>query len=191
LRLRETERRSNGLLDGPLRALDARSLRRAGHELFGSTSDRRVRLTSNQCWRAVQNLKSEHPEFRQHQQMEVNLNPAVRVSVTARRRCAPMPAGAASSAFAETLARAKSTARRMRARRPSGLVVGAPDTPPPEVQRELAAAARACQALAAQGKELRFDRSADGRVQVELIDVCGQPLDVTPTGLFQLLQQAD
>jgi hypothetical protein len=28
-------------------------------------------------------------------------------------------------------------------------------------------------------------------VQVELIDVCGQPLDVTPTGLFQLLQQAD
>jgi hypothetical protein len=122
--------------------------------------------------------------------MEVNLNPAVRVSATARRRCAPTPAGAASSAFADTLARARSTARRMRARRPSELLVPALETPPPEVQRELAAAARACQTLAAQGKELRFDRSADGRVQVELIDVAGRPLDLTPTGLFQLLQQA-
>ena len=78
----------------------------------------------------------------------------------------------------------------MRARRPQELLAGRLETPPPEVQRELAAAARACEALAAQGKELRFDRSADGRVQVELIDVSGRPLDVTPTGLFQLLQQA-
>lgn len=78
----------------------------------------------------------------------------------------------------------------MRARRPSGLLVGTLETPPPEVQRELAAAARASQALAAEGKELRFDRSADGRVLVELIDVSGRPLDLTPTGLFQLLQQA-
>jgi hypothetical protein len=122
--------------------------------------------------------------------MEANLNPAIRVSGAARRRCAPTPAAAASSAFADTLARAKSTARRMRARRPSGLLVGTLETPPPEVQRELAAAARASQTLAAQGKELRFDRSADGRVQVELIDVSGRPLDVTPTGLFKLLQQA-
>ena len=136
-----------------------------------------------------QNLKSDGPAFRQTSHMEANLNPAVLVSSAARRRCAPAPA-AASSAFADTLARAKSTARRMRARRPSGLLVGTLETPPPEVQRELAAAARASQALAAQGKELRFDRSADGRVLVELIDVSGRPLDLTPTGLFQLLQQA-
>jgi hypothetical protein len=53
----------------------------------------------------------------------------------------------------------------------------------------MAEAARACQALAAQGKELRFDRSADGRVSVELTDVSGRPLDVIgPSGLFRLLQ---
>jgi hypothetical protein len=121
--------------------------------------------------------------------MEANLNPALRISGTSRRRRATAPV-AASSAFADTLARAKSTARRMRARRPQELLAGTLETPPPEVQRELAAAARACETLAAQGKELRFDRSADGRVQVELIDVSGCPLDLTPTGLFQLLQQA-
>ena len=122
--------------------------------------------------------------------MEANLNPALRVPGAARRRCAPTPADVASSAFADTLARAKSTARRMRARRPSGVLVGTLETPPPEVERELAAAARASETLAAQGKELRFDRNTDGRVLVELIDVSGRPLDVTPTGLFQLLQQA-
>ncbi len=53
------------------------------------------------------------------------------------------------------------------------------------------AAARVWQTLAAQGKELRFGQSADGRVSVELIDSSGRALDVIgPSGLFQLLQQA-
>jgi hypothetical protein len=125
--------------------------------------------------------------------MEANLEPTGFMPGAARRRRTPTPLTASSpSAFAETLRCAKRTARRMRARRaasnssPTSL-----DAPPPEVRREMAAAARACQTLAAQGKELRFDRSADGRVSVELIDGSGRPLDVIgPSGLFRLLQQA-
>lgn len=76
----------------------------------------------------------------------------------------------------------------MRARRASSSVAATLHVPPPEVERELAEAALACQTLAAQGKELRFDRNADGRVSVELIDVSGCALDVIgPTALFALL----
>ena len=77
----------------------------------------------------------------------------------------------------------------MRARRAASSSVAATlHVPPPEVERELAEAALACQTLAAQGKELRFDRNADGRVSVELIDVSGCALDVIgPTALFALL----
>jgi hypothetical protein len=77
----------------------------------------------------------------------------------------------------------------MRARRAtSGSPSAALYVPPPELERELAEAAAACQTLAAQGKELRFDRSADGRVSVELIDVSGCAPDVIgPGGLFALL----
>jgi hypothetical protein len=65
------------------------------------------------------------------------------------------------------------------------------DGPPPEVQRELDAAARVSQMLAAQGRELRFVTSADGRVSVELTDAAGQALDVIgPSGLFRLLAQS-
>jgi hypothetical protein len=124
--------------------------------------------------------------------MEANLNPAVRLPAAARHRRAAPPAAHASGAFADTLVRAKRTARRMRARRESAVVASSAvlDAPPPEVEREMAAAARASQTLAAEGKELRFDVSPDGRVLVELVDVGGQPLDLTPAGLFQLLSQA-
>lgn len=55
----------------------------------------------------------------------------------------------------------------------------------------MADAARACQTLAAEGKELRFARTADGRVSVELIDGSGRALDVIgPSGLFALLAKA-
>jgi hypothetical protein len=124
--------------------------------------------------------------------MEAKLEPTALVAAAGRLRRPPAPAFAeGSTAFADTLARAKRSARRMRARRPApGSWPAAVEAPPPEVQREMAAAARACQTLAAQGKELRFDRTADGRVSVELIDVAGCPLDLTPSGLFSLLQQA-
>ena len=77
----------------------------------------------------------------------------------------------------------------MRARRAASSSVAATlHVPPPEVERELAEAALACQTLAAQGKELRFDRNADGRVSGELIDVSGCARDVIgPTALFALL----
>lgn len=113
--------------------------------------------------------------------------------IAARYACIPWPAPASrTSAFGATLARARRTARTKRAQ---GLLAArrrAPlDGPPPEVQRELDAAARVSQMLAAQGKELRFVTSADGRVSVELTDTAGQPLDVIgPSGLFQLLAQS-
>lgn len=126
--------------------------------------------------------------------MEANIDPTARIPVVSRRRCAPGPlgVGASGAAFGDTLRRAKRTARRMRARRdPSAPSTVTLDAPPPEVQREMAAAARASQMLAAQGKELRFGQGADGRVSVELIDGSGRPVDVIgPTGLFRLLQQA-
>jgi hypothetical protein len=94
-------------------------------------------------------------------------------------------------AFADTLARAKRAAQAKRAQRAISLSQAAAfDGPPPEVQREMVAAARVWQALAAQGKELRFGRSADGRVSVELTDTSGRAVDVIgPSGLFLLLAQ--
>jgi hypothetical protein len=106
--------------------------------------------------------------------------------------CIPWPAAATrSSAFGATLARARRTARAKRAQgvlpRTSRRAI---DGPPPEVQRELDAAARISQTLAAQGKELRFGTDADGRVSVELTDSAGHEIDVIgPDGLFRLLQQ--
>ncbi|MGA2757476.1 MAG: hypothetical protein ABSF58_08990 [Solirubrobacteraceae bacterium] len=122
-----------------------------------------------------------------------------RIETTARLAGAPrhlslVPPIAESGpgAFGDTLRRAKRTARRMRARRaPAPSATVALSVPPPEVERELAQAALACQALADQGKELRFDRSADGRVSVELIDVAGcAPAVIGPSGLFALLAQS-
>ncbi|HLW96942.1 MAG TPA: hypothetical protein VKS25_16330 [Solirubrobacteraceae bacterium] len=104
----------------------------------------------------------------------------------------PWPTSATrSSAFGATLARARRTTR---AKRAQGLLPrtrrGALDGPPPEVQRELDAAARVSQTLAAEGKELRFGTDADGRVLVELTDSAGHEIDVIgPDGLFRLLQQ--
>jgi hypothetical protein len=126
--------------------------------------------------------------------MDGPTNPATRAADVQRRRCAPaVPAASpAPGAFGDTLRRAKRTARRMRARRIEVDQAHAPlESPPPEVQREMARAARACQKLAAQGKEVRFDRRADGRISVELFDVSGRPLDVIgPSGLFRLLAQS-
>lgn len=103
-----------------------------------------------------------------------------------------MPAAGAPSAFGDTLRRAKRTARAMRARRAAaGPGANALNTPPPEVERELAAAALASETLALQGKELRFERTTDGRVSVALIDGSGRTADVIgPVALFQLLKQA-
>ena len=110
-----------------------------------------------------------------------------------RQPCIPWPtASPRSGAFGATLARARRTARAKRAQ--IGLAPGEPtplDGPPPEVQRELIAAARLPQTLEAQGKELRFATEADGRVRVELTDTAGHALDVIePSGLFALLKQS-
>ena len=107
--------------------------------------------------------------------------------------CIPWPATASrTSAFGATLARARRTARAKRAEGAQAAPRHASlDGPPPEVQRELDAAARVSQMLAAQGKELRFATSADGRVSVELTDAAGHALDVIgPSGLFRLLAQS-
>jgi hypothetical protein len=65
------------------------------------------------------------------------------------------------------------------------------DGPPPEVQREMAAAERAWRNLEAQGRELRFGTGLDGRVSVELTDTAGRAVDqIGPVGLFRLLKLA-
>ena len=52
--------------------------------------------------------------------------------------------------------------------------------PPPEVQREMAAAALAWNDLAAQGREVRFGTGRDGRVSIELTDSrSGRALDAS------------
>jgi hypothetical protein len=125
--------------------------------------------------------------------MEARIDSTPRASGVSRRRCSPPPATASGAgAFGDTLRRAKRTARRMRARRAASAARSAEsDGPPPEVQRELAEAALACQALEAAGKELRFELRADGRVSVALIDVAGcAPHVIAPAGLFQLIQQS-
>jgi hypothetical protein len=121
--------------------------------------------------------------------MGTTLDPGGIFTAAPRRRCTPASADGP-GAFADTLARVRSTARRVRARRAaSGLPQAQLDGPPPEVEREMAAAADVARTLAAQGKEVRFDRTADGRVSVELIDLSGRPSDLTPSGLFSLLEQ--
>jgi hypothetical protein len=113
--------------------------------------------------------------------------------ISARYACIPWPATASpSGAFGATLARARRTAR---AKRAQGLLAStrrAPlDGPSPELQRELDAAARVTQVLAAQGRELRFVTGGDGRVSVELTDSAGHPLRVIgPSDLFRLLKQS-
>src|ERR1700678_3609239 len=107
--------------------------------------------------------------------MEARLNHS---RISPRYACIPWPATASrTSAFGATLVRARRTARAKRAQGAQGLPRHAPlDGPPPEVQRELDAAARVLQMLAAEGKELRFATSADGRVSVELTDTAGHAL---------------
>jgi hypothetical protein len=91
--------------------------------------------------------------------------------------------------FSDTLERARHTARAKRAQR--AFAISALDGPPPEVEREMAAALRVWQSLAAQGKELRFGTGHDGAVTVELTDSSGRALDtIGPAGLFRLLSQA-
>ncbi len=122
--------------------------------------------------------------------MEARLN---HNRIAPRYACIPWPATASrSSAFGATLARARRTARTKRAQGVLASTRRAPlDGPPPEVQRELDAAARVSQLLAAQGKELRFLTCEDGRVSVELTDSAGHPLGVVaPSELFLLLQQS-
>jgi hypothetical protein len=125
--------------------------------------------------------------------MEANFDPRYRAPDAPPRP--PTNSAAArdgASGFGDTLKRAKRAAHAKRAQRTLMSVPAAPlDGPPPEVQREMLAAARVWQTLAAQGKELRFGQSADGRVSVELTDTSGRAVDVIgPSGLFRLLQQA-
>jgi len=61
--------------------------------------------------------------------------------------------------------------------------------PPPEVKREMLAADRAWESLAAQGREVRFGTGEDGRVSIELTDRSGRAVDVIRAdGLFRLLK---
>ena len=92
-----------------------------------------------------------------------------------------------SSAFAATLERAK-RAQRGTSRRPASVF----DGPPPEVEREMDAAASASRTLAARGQELRFGRDPEGRVLVELTDTSGRALyAIGPAELFRLLGEGD
>jgi hypothetical protein len=133
--------------------------------------------------------------------MEANIDPILPGAGAPQPRWTRLPPVASgpgafvangSGAFADTLARAKRAAQAKRAQRAFATShAAALDGPPPEVQRELVAAAGVWQALAAQGKELRFRRSADGRVSVELTDCSSRAVDVIgPSGLFRLLAQA-
>ena len=124
--------------------------------------------------------------------MEANIDPRHHAPGAPSRPWTSSAPAQDGSGFGDTLKRAKRAAHAKRAQRRLMAVPAAPlDGPPPEVQREMVAAARVWQTLAAQGKELRFGQSTDGRVSVELIDSSGRALDVIgPSGLFQLLQQA-
>ena len=63
--------------------------------------------------------------------------------------------------------------------------------PPPEVKREMLAADRAWESLAAQGREVRFGTGTDGRVSIELTDRSGRAVDVIRADrLFRLLKLA-
>src|ERR1700749_1456478 len=58
---------------------------------------------------------------------------------------------------------------------------GAVASPPPEVSAEVRDAARAAARLHELGRELRFDRADDGRIQGELRDTGGTVLRSVPT----------
>ena len=63
--------------------------------------------------------------------------------------------------------------------------------PPPEVKREMLAADRAWESLAAEGREVRFAKGKDGRVSIEVTDRTGNAVDVIRAdGLFRLLKLA-
>ena len=63
--------------------------------------------------------------------------------------------------------------------------------PPPEVKREMLAADLAWESLAAQGREVRFDKGEDGRVSIELTDHSGHAVGVIRADrLFRLLKLA-
>lgn len=57
----------------------------------------------------------------------------------------------------------------------------AASSPPPEVGAEVQKAAAAAANLLAEGRELRFDHDADGRLQVRLQDTQGNALRSVPT----------
>ncbi len=54
-------------------------------------------------------------------------------------------------------------------------------SPPPEVSAEVQKAAAAAANLLAEGRELRFDYDADGRLQVKLQDTQGNAVRSVPT----------
>ena len=86
-------------------------------------------------------------------------------------------AGASQTKFGEALAKARSA--------------GAPDavlppTPPAELGANIAAAARAWEALAADGRHVSFSETAEGRVSIQLSD--GESAEeLTGSGLFDLI----
>jgi hypothetical protein len=126
--------------------------------------------------------------------MDADINSLTPARIATAQWWMPSTAGAnAPSAFAATLERAKRAARTKRAQRRALACSSAlPDSPPPEVQREMAAAASVSQTLAARGQELRFGRNRDGRVSVELTDAAGRALcAIGPSELFRLLGQGD
>jgi hypothetical protein len=126
--------------------------------------------------------------------MDANINSLTPARIATAQWWMPSTASAnAPSAFAATLARARRAARAKRAQRRALACSNAlPDSAPPEVQREMAAAASVSRTLAAQGRELRFGRSRDGRVSVELTDTAGRALcAIGPSELFRLLAQDD
>lgn len=54
------------------------------------------------------------------------------------------------------------------------------DGPPPEAMAEVREAARCAQRLYEQGRELRFERDARGRIRAELRDLCGDTIQRVP-----------
>ena len=123
--------------------------------------------------------------------METNIKPISRLASPARQRRMPGSAstnGNGSGSFGSTLARARLAGRAKRAER---MLTGPGDGPPAEVQREMVAAARVWQMLAAEGRELRFGTDEAGRVSVELTDTAGICTDVIGSaGLLRLLARA-
>lgn len=70
--------------------------------------------------------------------------------------------------------RAARGARFAAALQTAGAARAAADGPPEEVMAQVAAAARRCDELAAQGRAVRFDDAAPGRVRIEVRDDAGR-----------------